>query len=55
MSGAFTDNDTLVINYNQIARINDIEIKFRFAGKVVKIDLLEKAGHDQIEFLGQQQ
>jgi CubicO group peptidase (beta-lactamase class C family) len=52
--GSFEDAETLFIDYNQIARINHIELRLRFTGNRVTIQLREKTGGDQVDFSGQQ-
>jgi hypothetical protein len=55
VSRSFAAPDTLVVAYNQIARINDIELQFRFTGARVAIHLLERTDRAHYEFSGRSQ
>ena len=54
VSASFEDANTLLVDYDQIAKINHIQLRLGFAGKTVKIHLVEKTSGDMVEFSGQQ-
>ena len=55
VSGSFDGPDTLVVDYNQIGRINDIELRCRFTADGVAIQLFEKTERARFELSGRQQ
>lgn len=54
-AGTFEGPNAFLIDYDQIARINHIEMRLRFEGNRVSIHLHEKTGDDQVDLSGQSQ
>lgn len=55
VSSMLEGGETLVVNYNQIARINDVELRFRFTEEQATVQLLERSEQARFEIVGRWQ
>lgn len=52
--GTFDGANEFVISYDEIARIDSLELRLRFSHDTVLINLLERTGGDRLEFSGRE-